>query len=168
MKIAKFDCSKKRGEKCLAFILLSLEHLILIKILSKINVKFGGEKLDQENVLNTSKILSDEYALKILAGTFKEPKSAQEISIKFNIPIAVCYRKIHDLEDTGFLECVDKILTQEGRRVKLYRSQLKGAYIFFEHGKLRVHLSLTKVPQVDFDGTWDALGLIQPAETPIF
>ncbi len=124
--------------------------------------------MNDVNVLDASKIFADEYALKILSGSFKEPKSAQDLSNNFNIPIAVCYRKIHDLEVSGFLECVDKILTQEGRRVKLYRSQLKGAYIFFEHGKLRVHLSLTKVPQVDFDETWDALGLVQTAEPTPF
>ena len=124
--------------------------------------------MSQVNVLDASKILADVYTLRILAGSFKEPKSVQELSTKFNIPIAVCYRKIHELETTGFLECVDKILTQEGRRVKLYRSQLKGAYIFFEQGKLRVHLSLTKVPRVDFDETWDALSLIHQTETSTF
>jgi len=124
--------------------------------------------MSQVNVLDASKILADEYTLKILAGSFKEPKSVQELSTKFNIPIAVCYRKIHDLETSGFLECVDKILTQEGRRVKLYRSQLKGAYIFFEHGKLRVHLSLTSVPRIEFDETWDALGLVQTADSGTF
>lgn len=124
-----------------------------------------GEKMTQVNVLDTSKILVDEKALKILAGSYDIPKSAQELSTKFDIPIAVCYRKIHDLEESGMLECVDRILTQDGRRVKLYRSQLKGAYIFFQNGKLRVHLDLTKVPQVDFDKTWDALELIHSPPT---
>ena len=117
------------------------------------------------DVLNASKLLADENTLKILAGSFDKPRSAQELSNKFNIPIAVCYRKIHDLEASGLMECVDKILTQDGRRVKLYRSQLKGAYIFFNHGKLRVHLDLTRVPQVDFDKTWDALELIHSSPT---
>ena len=124
--------------------------------------------MTQVDVLDASKILSDEYALKILAGSFKEPKSAQELSLKFDIPIAVCYRKIHDLETSGFIDCVDKILTQEGRRVRLYRSQLKGAYIFFEQGKLRVRLSLTKVPQIEFDETWDALSFIHSPEASTF
>lgn len=118
--------------------------------------------MTQVNVLNASKIFADEHAMKILAGTFKDPRSAQELSEKFSIPIAVCYRKIHDLESSGLIECEDKILSQDGRRVKLYRSQLKGAYIFFEHGKLRVHLNLTKVPKVEFDETWDPFNVIHP------
>lgn len=113
------------------------------------------------NALNASKMLADEYIMKILAASFKFPKSAQELSMKFSIPIAVCYRKIRDLESIGLLECVDKVLTQDGRRVKLYRSQLKGAYLFFERGKLRVRLDLTNVPKIDFDETWDALELAQ-------
>lgn len=113
--------------------------------------------MTQVNALDASKIFADEYAMRILAGSFKFPKSAQELSNKFSIPIAVCYRKIHDLETNGLLECVDKMLTQDGRRVKLYRSQLKGAYIFFEHGKLRVCMNLTKIPEMNFDQTLDML-----------
>lgn len=114
------------------------------------------------NVLDASKVFGDENSLKILADSFHVPRSAQELSEKFKIPIAVCYRKIHDLEANGFLECVDKVLTQSGRRVRLYRSQLKGAYIYYEQGRLRVHLDLTKVPTVNFDETWDALEDINP------
>lgn len=114
------------------------------------------------NILNASKMLADEYAMKILAGSFRIPKSAHDLSDNYDIPLAACYRKIHDLEKAGLLECVDKVLTQEGRRVKVYRSQLKGAYLFYENGKLRIHMDLTKYHNTDFDETWDVLELGQP------
>ncbi|MFW9876930.1 MAG: ArsR family transcriptional regulator [Candidatus Thorarchaeota archaeon] len=113
------------------------------------------------NIIDASRMLTDEYAMKILAGSFHYPKSAQELSKRFNIPIAACYRKIHDLEESGFLECVEKVLSKDGRRVRLYRSQLKGAYLFFENGKLRVCLNLTKVPMVEYDETVDILQMPQ-------
>jgi hypothetical protein len=113
------------------------------------------------DVINVSKMLSDEYIMKILAGSFKVPKSARDLSIKYDIPLAACYRKIHDLEQLGLLECIDKILTQEGRRVKMYRSQLKGAYLFYENGKLKIHMDITNFRKTDFDATWDVLNMAQ-------
>lgn len=113
------------------------------------------------SIIDASKMLTDEYTMKILAGSFHLPKSVQELSQIYDIPIAACYRKIHDLEDSGLIECVQKILTKDGRRVRLYRSQLKGAYLFFENGKLRVCLNLTTVPLKEYDETWDILKVTQ-------
>ena len=109
------------------------------------------------DALNASKLLTDEYVMKILAATFKEPKSAQELSLRFKIPIAVCYRKIHELEAVGLLECVDRVLTREGKRVRLYQSQVINAYMFFQKGKLRVKLELSSFPTREIDTTWNAL-----------
>ena len=112
------------------------------------------------SVLEVSKIITDEYSMKILAGAFNDPKTASELSIKFEIPIAACYRKIRILENFGLLECTDKMLPQDGRGVKLYRSLVKDAFLFYESGKLRVCLNHVKNQKVDFDETWDALNII--------
>ena len=115
------------------------------------------------NPLKVSKLLADEYNVKILAATFKDSKSAQELSLKFDIPIAACYRRIRELEMTGLILCSDRILSQKGKRVKLYRSQVKGVYLFYESGKFRVRLDLTSMPGTDIDETWYALDY-PPAE----
>lgn len=91
-----------------------------------------------------SKIFADEYSIKILAASSKRPRTVQQLSKVHNISIANCLRKIHELEDSGLIACVDKMSIEGGRRVNLYRSQLKGAYFFFENGKLKVQLSLTR------------------------
>jgi DNA-binding Lrp family transcriptional regulator len=104
-----------------------------------------------------SRLISDEYVLKILAATFREPKSAQELSLKFDIPIAACYRKIRELENAGLLKCTARILTQQGKRVKLYRSQVVNAYIFFEKNKLKVKLELASIPTGPMVTTWNVL-----------
>ena len=90
------------------------------------------------------------------------------MSLKFDIPIAACYRRIRELEMTGMLQCAERILSSKGKRVKLYRSQVKGVYLFYESGKLRVRMDLTSLPGQNVDETWNALEFepefIQPAQ----
>jgi len=107
--------------------------------------------------LEASQLLTDEYTAKILLATFKRKLSAQEISRKYGIPIAACYRKIRALEEIGLLECVERILTQKGKRKNLYTSRLKNAYVFFEGGRLRVRFHLTTGVIRDFGGDWTGI-----------
>ena len=50
-----------------------------------------------------SRLLTDDYSERILAACFHQARAAQEISDAYDIPIAACYRKIHELEEAGFL-----------------------------------------------------------------
>lgn len=109
---------------------------------------------------NASRLLADEYVVKILAASFSTPRSAQELSLKFDIPIAVCYRKIKELQAVGLLKCVDRFLTRDGKWVKLYQSQLVTAIIYYERNKLRVKLELATSgveAENNVDATWDIL-----------
>ena len=77
--------------------------------------------------LEASQLLTDEYSAKILLATYKRKISAQEISQRYGIPIAACYRKIRILEEVGLIQCVERILTQnEGRQV-IRNDRLQGA-----------------------------------------
>jgi predicted transcriptional regulator len=98
-----------------------------------------------------SKLLVDEYVMKILMASFKTPMSTQEMSLEFNIPIAVCYRKVRELMAAGLLTKDKKELTQQGKWVQLYRSKLKGAYVFLEHGELRVRMETTDAHEPEMD-----------------
>ena len=97
---------------------------------------------DDINLIEASDIITDKYSAQILVATYKKPKSAVELSHKFGIPIAACYRRIHLLEKVGFLACVDKVLTQKGKRIKLYLSQLEQVHISYDQGKYRVKFIL--------------------------
>ena len=57
-----------------------------------------GESMD---IFEASQLITDKYSVRILVGTTKKPKSAIELSEKFGIPIAACYRKIRELERSG-------------------------------------------------------------------
>jgi ribosomal protein S25 len=107
--------------------------------------------------LEASQLLTDEYSAKILLATYKRKISAQEISQRYGIPIAACYRKIRILEEVGLIECVERILTQKGKRKNLYTSCLRNAYIFFENGKLRARFQLATGQVRDFGGDWNGL-----------
>jgi ribosomal protein S25 len=111
--------------------------------------------------LEASQLLTDEYSAKILLATYKRRISAQEISQRYGIPIAACYRKIRILEEAGLIQCVDRILTQKGKRKNLYTSCLRNAYIFFENGKLRARFQLATGAVRDFGGDWNGLDLLR-------
>ncbi|MFQ5883573.1 MAG: ArsR/SmtB family transcription factor [Thermoplasmata archaeon] len=110
--------------------------------------------------LEASRLITDEYSAKILVATYKKPKSAIELSREYGIPIAACYRRIHALEKAGLIRCTERALTQKGKRISLYLSQLKNAYIFFENGKLRVRFQLASGLTEDFGGDWKAIDVL--------
>ena len=121
-----------------------------------------GEEEEIVDPLEASRLVTDEYSAKILVATFKKPKSAIDLSREYGIPIAACYRRIHALERAGLIRCTERALTQKGKRISLYMSQLKNAYIFFENGRLRVRFQLATGITKDFGGDWKAVDVIEP------
>ncbi len=113
---------------------------------------FGGDTMP--NPVEISNLISDKYVSKILMSTFKKPKSVQKISTIYGIPIAVCYRKVRQLEKLGFMRCVETKLNGNGKRVKLYQSQIVNAYFFMEKGKFRAKVQLSSGTVDDYGGSW--------------
>jgi predicted transcriptional regulator len=99
-----------------------------------------------------SRLLTDDYAERILVATYFSAKSAQEISEKFDVPIAACYRKIHELEDAGLITCQRIVTTPKGKSMKLYRSQLRKACIMYEEGIFKVRLEFKHEEPIN--NTW--------------
>ena len=89
------------------------------------------------DAIEASKVISDEYSAKIIMGTVKRPKTALELINEFGIPDAACYRRIRSLESKGLIECADRRLTPEGKRVSTYRSLIRSARIYFEDGRIK-------------------------------
>jgi hypothetical protein len=85
-----------------------------------------------------SRLLADNYSQKILSYTYRKAMSAQRLSKICRIPIAACYRRIHDLEKAGLIFISDEREVSKGRKVKLYRCGLKSATLRFSHGKFKV------------------------------
>ena len=109
------------------------------------------------NPLAVTKLLSDEYSVKILTATFRLPRSANYLSVKFDIPIAACYRRIRELEEMKLITITERILTPRGKRVSLYRSNLKSAYLTFENGKLKALLELSGHERGEVEEVWNII-----------
>src|SRR5947209_13535872 len=81
---------------------------------------------------DVSRLLTDEYAERILVATQVTSRSVQEISDKYDIPIAACYRKIQNLEEAGLLNVAETVTTPKGKTMKLYPSLLRSAQIVYQ------------------------------------
>jgi hypothetical protein len=75
--------------------------------------------------------LGSKYSAEILDAT-DEPRSAQELSEELDIPIATCYRRIDELTDHDLLKLHDNVLSDERRRIKVYRRNVDGIQVSFE------------------------------------
>jgi hypothetical protein len=85
-----------------------------------------------------SRLLADDYSQKILVSTYTSPMSAQRLSKICQIPIAACYRRIHELEQAGLLGVDREKEVYKGRKVRLYKCKLRSATIRFNNGKFAV------------------------------
>ena len=66
---------------------IKIENRIETELIWRLNRRAMREK-------DVSRLLTDEYAERILVATQDVPRSVQEISDRYDIPIAACYRKI--------------------------------------------------------------------------
>ena len=92
--------------------------------------------------LLVSQTVMDEYAARILLGTFEQAVSALELGRRFGIPIAACYRRIKELEGLGVLYCESELPSRNGKGLQLFRSRLKSVRISLEDGKLRARVEI--------------------------
>jgi len=107
--------------------------------------------MGNSDLLGKSRLLTDEYAVKILMATVRSPRSAQQISAQFGIPIAACYRRIRDLEVAGLICCTERRLSRQGKRVCYYQSRVRTAALQYENGHLKVRFTmLDEAPDNDW------------------
>ncbi|HEX9708639.1 MAG TPA: winged helix-turn-helix domain-containing protein [Candidatus Thermoplasmatota archaeon] len=104
------------------------------------------------------RVIMDEKNIRILSATAFRPLSAREIAYMFNIPLVSCYRKMGELEKLGLIKCVDRPLTQSGKRVKVYKSQLLKVAVTFEGGKLKIVMDVAWRKTQHFEISWSQAG----------
>ena len=118
------------------------------------------------HALETSRLLTEEYSAKILLATMGKPKSAFELSEKLGVPIAACYRKIKLLEDSSLIFCAERRLTQAGKRISLYKSNVKNAQIVFERNKIRAKIEMIDGTTQDTSYDIDMSAFLEMAKQP--
>ncbi len=86
------------------------------------------------------KALADEYSRSIILSTIQKSKSAVELSVEKNIPIATTYRRLHELQEAGLVAVERSVVTEDGKRFELYRSTVKIVAISFQVGSMEIEL----------------------------
>ncbi len=97
------------------------------------------------------RILTDNYAIKILAATNKEEKSAIQLSQELEVPIAACYRRLHMLEKAGLIDVYEKT-TPKGKKMRYYISKIRRAHIKIEDNTLVVELLFSNGNKKKYNG----------------
>ncbi|OYT60666.1 transcriptional regulator [Euryarchaeota archaeon ex4484_178] len=85
--------------------------------------------------------ISDPYSVRILRATLHRPLDAITLSNTLGIPIAVCYRRLRELEKLKLIEPVGRKLTQKGKWITLYKAKIKNATVVMKEGKLYLRIS---------------------------
>jgi predicted transcriptional regulator len=85
--------------------------------------------------------LADSQARSILFSIIKEGKTALELSEKYRIPLSSVYKKISDLEDLALVRVDKWILSDNGKKFKVYKSRISQAEISIKKPEPTITLS---------------------------
>ncbi|MFB6101868.1 MAG: winged helix-turn-helix domain-containing protein [Haloplanus sp.] len=102
------------------------------------------------------RVLGNEYNPQILSFAH-EPRSAQELSDELDVPIATCYRRIEELTDANLLEHHDRVLSDERRRVNVYRRNIEEVVVEFSEGDVSVTVEERRKVKNRLDEAWRTL-----------
>ncbi len=86
--------------------------------------------------------LLDDHALRILIALHQETLTAQEISQRYKIPIAPCYRRIRRLVSLGLISEAGYVTEGRRRPAHLYKSEVEKFTITYGSGEMTLHLML--------------------------
>ena len=73
--------------------------------------------------------LADTESRAIIFSIIRKGKTASDLSIILKIPLSSVYKKLTDLENLTLVEIEKTILSEKGRRFKIYRSRISKAEI---------------------------------------
>lgn len=102
------------------------------------------------------RVLGNDYNVEIL-GAAAEPQSAQDLSDELDVPIATCYRRIEELTEVGLLEHHDRVLSDERRRINVYRRNIDEIRVEFQGTSFSVEIEERSQVQNKLDDVWRTL-----------
>ena len=73
--------------------------------------------------------LADAQSRSILFSIIKEGMTALELSEKYRIPLSSVYKKISDLEELTLVKVDKWVLSESGKKFKVYKSRISRAEI---------------------------------------
>jgi len=84
-------------------------------------------------------VMADKYCRSILGAIMDVPKSVMEIAGEKRIPLSTVYRRIQTLHDAKLVQ-TSGMITDDGKKLFLYKSRIKGIKSEFEGSRLEVVL----------------------------
>ena len=85
--------------------------------------------------------LADAESRAILFSIIRKGKIASDLSASLKIPLSSVYKKLTDLENLTLVEVEKTILSEKGRRFKVYRSRINKAEISIKKPEPTLSLS---------------------------
>lgn len=85
--------------------------------------------------------LADAQSRSILFSIIKEGMTALELSEKYRIPLSSVYKKISDLEDLTLVKVDKWVLSESGKKFKVYKSRISRAEISIRKPEPTITLS---------------------------
>jgi predicted transcriptional regulator len=100
---------------------------------------FRIEEMEKKDSL--LEVVSDKYCRTILESIMYKPKSIMEITVEAKIPISTVYRRIQTLHDNKLI-ATSGTITEDGKKLFLYKSKVKGIQCNYNNGQMEVKLTL--------------------------
>jgi predicted transcriptional regulator len=85
--------------------------------------------------------LADAQSRSILFSIIKEGMTALELSEKYRIPLSSVYKKISDLEELTLVKVDKWILSESGKKFKVYKSRISRAEVSIRKPEPTITLS---------------------------
>ena len=85
--------------------------------------------------------LADAESRSIIFSITRKGKTALNLSESLKIPLSSVYKKLSDLENLTLIEVEKTILSEKGRRFKIYRSRINNAEILIRNPEPTLSLS---------------------------
>ena len=85
--------------------------------------------------------LADAESRAIIFSITRKGKTASNLSGSLKIPLSSVYKKLSDLEDLTLIEVEKTILSEKGRRFKIYKSRINRAEISIKKPEPSLSLS---------------------------
>ena len=85
--------------------------------------------------------LADAESRAIIFSIIRKGKTASNLSESLKIPLSSVYKKLSDLEDLTLIEIEKTILSEKGRRFKVYKSRINKAEILIKKSEPTLSLS---------------------------
>ena len=85
--------------------------------------------------------LADAESRAIIFSTIKKGKTANELSTMLKIPLSSVYKKLTDLENLTLIKIEKTVLSENGKRFKIYKSRINKAEIIIKKPEPTLSLS---------------------------